>query len=187
MKGFLLFNLLVALVPGACHNQLNHTMDNQNNGNFQAERITKTATIVLNGPIDTVFPLFGAFEEKKWAEGWNPVPLFPLSETMAEGILFKTAGHIHYETENIWVVSKYQPADHLVQYTVIAPGRFQTITITCAAATAGTPGSATRATITYTFTGLNETGNTISKHLITKMYAMNLKDWEEAINKYLTR
>ncbi len=42
-----------------------HEMDNTN---FKSEKVSKTATIILNNNISTVFPLFGAFEEKKWAE-----------------------------------------------------------------------------------------------------------------------
>ncbi len=39
--------------------------------------------------------------------------------------------------------------------------------------------------ITYTHTGLNALGNEIDKHAIEKMYARDLKDWEEAITHYL--
>ena len=36
------------------------------NTDFKSEKVSKTATIILSGNISTVFPLFGAFEERKW-------------------------------------------------------------------------------------------------------------------------
>jgi hypothetical protein len=39
--------------------------------NFKAERILRTATITLNGNIKDVFPLFDAFEERKWEPDWD--------------------------------------------------------------------------------------------------------------------
>ena len=46
-------------------------------------------------------------------------------------------------------------------------------------------GSTRSQPITYTFTGLTEEGNThIAKHL-ARIFAHNLKDWEEAINYFL--
>jgi len=41
------------------------------NTNFKSERISKTAGLIINGNVEKVFPLFGAFEERKWAEGWD--------------------------------------------------------------------------------------------------------------------
>ena len=155
-----------------------HSLHQQN---FIAERVSRTATFIAAGPIDKVFPLFGPYEERKWAEGWNPAPVYPLTETMEEGMLFTTPSHMHGETESIWTLSQYQPANHRVQYSVVSPGRFLTITVVCSATSA----DRTTATVTYTFTGLNEEGNAISKHLLRKMYGRELKDWEEAINYYL--
>jgi hypothetical protein len=34
-------------------------------------------------------------------------------------------------------------------------------------------------------TGLDNPGNEIGEHIINKIYAQSLKDWEEAINYYL--
>ena len=63
-----------------------------NNTNFKSERVSKTATIVLNRNISTVFPLFGAFEERKWAKGWDPILIYPDTEIIEEGTTFKTEG-----------------------------------------------------------------------------------------------
>lgn len=47
------------------------------NNNFIAEKVTKTATFNLNAGVDKIFPLFGAFEERKWTDGWTPTLIYP--------------------------------------------------------------------------------------------------------------
>src|SRR6516225_10013819 len=92
---------------------------------------TQTATITINGDIEKVFPLFGAYEEKKWAKGWQPTPVYPSTETIEEGTTFRTPGHLPGENEYIWRVSKYDTRNHIVQYMVYASERCWTITVQC--------------------------------------------------------
>ena len=159
----------------------NNKAQTMNSVRFSAERVSKTATITVNGTIEQVFILFGAFEERKWANGWNPELIFPATETMGEGTTFRTRGHGHGEAAFLWIVSKYEIEKHLVQYLVSTENRYWTITIQC------TPGAGnkTLATVTYTFTGLNESGNEINHHSLAAMYHENLADWQEEINYYL--
>jgi hypothetical protein len=70
------------------------------NDTFTAQRVAQTATILLNDRVDKVFPLFGAFEERKWAEGWNPTLIYPQKEIIEEGTTFRTHGHGHGENES---------------------------------------------------------------------------------------
>lgn len=148
---------------------------------FRAERVSRTATIMLNGAIETVFPLFSAIEEKKWADGWNPIILYPTSEKLEAGMVFMTEGNNQTESEYAWIVSAYQPDNYLVEYTVSTANRIWVITIQCTALSA----FGTKATVTYTFTGLNQLGNKFNRNHIERMFENNLADWEEAINYYL--
>jgi hypothetical protein len=146
-----------------------------------SRRVSKTAAITLNGTPERVFPLFGAIEEKKWAEGWNPEILYPESLPIEEHMIFRTPSHFHGEGPYLWAVSKYLPDSLLVEYTVSNADRIWFITIQCSDNKNGTTG----AQITYTFTGLTETGNENSETALEHMYHSDLKDWEEAINYYL--
>jgi hypothetical protein len=148
---------------------------------FTAERVSKSATIRLEGPIEKVFPLFGPVEEMKWADGWNPVVLYPASGYVEEGMVFTTQGHGHGETVFAWIVSKYQAENHVIEYIVSTANRYWVITVRCFASSV----EQTKATISYTYTGLTPLGNEINKQAIEKIYKQNLKDWEEAINHYL--
>ncbi len=153
-----------------------------NYSDFKSEKVTKTAEIELNGNIKKVFPLFGAFEERKWAEGWNPTLIYPEIEMIEEGTTFKTKGRGE-ELEFLWRVSKYYPEKYLIQYLVSTDNRYWTITVNCCSLDE----SITKAEITYAFIGLNEIGNEINKKSLERMYENNLKDWEEEINNYLKK
>lgn len=147
---------------------------------FKSKKISQRAVITLNGSVENIFPLFGAFEERKWAMGWNPVLIYPDTEIIQEGTTFKTVGN-DIEPEYIWIVSKYEPDNFLIQYLVFTNNRHWTITVECSSIDE----NKTEAEITYTFTGLNEKGNEINELALQKMYMHNLKDWEEEINSYL--
>ncbi len=148
---------------------------------FKAEKISKTAAINVNGRIEIVFPLFGAFEERKWAKGWNPILIYPETEIIEEGTTFKTDGYDNDEPEFIWRVSKYDPEKFLIQYLVTTENRYWTITVSCKLISE----NKTSVEITYSFIGLNENGNRLNKLALERMYKNNLKDWEEEINNYL--
>ena len=154
-----------------------------NNKKFKSERVSKTATISLNGTIETIFPLFGAFEERNWAKGWNPVLIYPEIEIIEEGTTFKTKVKEKGELGFIWIVTKYDPEKYGIQYLVTTENRFWTITITCHPLADGK----TSARVNYTYTGLNESGNMINKKAIQEMFRYDLKDWENEINEYLLR
>lgn len=147
---------------------------------FKSEKSQRTETITVNGNIQEAFSLFGAFEEKKWAEGWDPVLVYPDREIIEEGTTFKTAGRGE-EGEYLWRVSKYYPEKYLIQYLVSTENRYWTITVKCKPVTE----NKTSAEITYAFIGLNEKGNKINEESLERMYKNNLKDWEEEINNYL--
>ena len=150
---------------------------------FKSEKVSQTDSIILNGNIKKVFPLFGAFEERKWAEGWNPTVIYVAKDTIEEGTTFKTAGHGFGESEYIWRINKYEQKHAIIQYLVISPNRYWTITVQCRSMSA----NKTQAKITYTFIGLNETGNHLDRHFLDKMYEHHLKDWQEAINVFLDK
>ena len=157
------------------------------NASFKAERISKTASFIVNANIDEAFPLFGAFEERKWAPGWEPILIYPDKEIIEEGTTFKVKAHGHGhghgdESEFLWTVTKYDTTTHLVQYLVSTSNRFWTITVLGENTEEVLK---TKVIVTYSYTGLNEKGNKLNKSSLEKMYENNLQDWAVAINKYL--
>ena len=108
---------------------------------------------------------------------------------MEEGTTFKISaqGHGHgdeygKESEYLWIVTKYEKNEHLVQYLVSTPHRFWTITVDCERLAAT---DKTAVEVTYTYIGLSQKGNELNTQSIHEMYQNDLKDWEEALNNYL--
>jgi len=151
------------------------------NMDFKAEKLCRTAQILVNENIDTVFPLFGAFEERKWAKGWAPVLVYPATETIEEGTTFRTRANDPRESEYLWRVSKFEPQKHLIQYLVSTENRYWTITVTCSVS----GDRQTCAEITYCYIGLNPLGNELNRQSLDAMYRDDLRDWQEEINQYL--
>jgi hypothetical protein len=138
----------------------------------------------VNGPLETVFPLFGPVREKEWAAGWDPEVLYPPTGVLEEHMVFITESHRGHEPDSTWTLSRYCPDQAFIEYTVFAPGRLWRIAIQCSEV----PGEeATKAEITYTYTGLTEEGNATNERALEAMYRCDLKDWEEAINHFLEK
>lgn len=151
---------------------------------FIAERVARTASFVVNENIEVLFPLFGAFEERKWETNWDPILIYPDKEIIEEGTTFKTKAHGHgSESEYLWIVSKYEPENYLVQYMVSTSNRYWTITVKCN----DLQESKTKTTVTYSFLGLNSKGHELNKKALERMYQHDLQDWKEALNSYLAK
>jgi hypothetical protein len=147
---------------------------------FKPERIQKCSSISVNGTVEKIFPLFGPIREKEWAEGWDPEILYSTTNIAEAHMMFRTKSHYRQEEFYYWVITQFDPMLFKIEYTVSTPNRIWFITISCEP-----DGAITRARICYTFTGLNETGNQLNRDALEKMFADNLRDWEEAINYYL--
>jgi hypothetical protein len=148
---------------------------------FKAEQFVQSASIQLKGGIERVFPLFTPLGEKKWAQDWNPDLIFPSGGATQEGQILQTPDHMHGAPPSTWVVSRYDTSSHQIQYIITSAVRVAVISITCTASGKDSTG----ATISYTLTGLSAEGNALSHHLLGKIFATNLKDWENAINTSL--
>jgi hypothetical protein len=147
---------------------------------WEAVRIEETETITLHASVERVFPLFGPIEEQKWAEGWAPQILYGKSKA-EEHMIFRTNSRYADEEFYTWVISKFNEPHRLIEYTVSAPGRIWFITVSCQKY----GNEKTRATITYSFTALNEQAVARNQESLDRMFADRLVDWEEAINYYL--
>jgi hypothetical protein len=154
------------------------------NSAFTSRRVSRTRLITLNAPLRDVFPLFGPIREGEWAAGWDPQILYSTTDLVEEHMVFKTPPHPgHGEPDYAWTVSKYMPGQASIEYTVFTPERLWWIAIHCRESI---PHQTTEAEITYTFTGLTERGNALNEKAVQLMYAQDLRDWEAALNHYLS-
>jgi len=150
---------------------------------FTAKRISRTGTIRLYAPPETIFPLFTPEEEKKWAAGWEFAPVYPGDGQVEENFIFTTRTHDHHhQGQAIWIVSHYDPAACRIAYYRIEPGdKVGHIQIDCRAG----DGGQTLATVTYIYTGLAQAGNRFIEGFTAAHYQEFIGFWEQAINHYL--
>lgn len=142
-----------------------------------SKRISRSTTICLKANIGEVFPMFGPVREKDWAFGWNPEVLYSESPLVEEKMVFRTPG---VDGDYIWTMSKFDADLHLVEYMVHTENRLWFITVQCKDA-----GPQTLATVTYTYTSINQAGIALNQNALEEMFRHELKDWEDAINHYL--
>ena len=58
------------------------------------EQRTQSFTIILNGSVSDVTPLFGPVREAEWAPDWSPRFIHPAHGVQHEGVVFTTRpGH----------------------------------------------------------------------------------------------
>ena len=149
--------------------------------NFVAQGVTRTGSIVLEGTIEKVFPLFGPVDEKKWVAGWEPEVVYPATAVMEQGMVFRTRDG---EDQFTWVMTHLDPARHEVTYHNVAPGfQVRRIEVRCRALAA----ERTEAVVTYSYVGLSERGNREIAAMDENAYVAKMKHWEQAINGYLTK
>ena len=145
--------------------------------------VSRTSTISLSANLNDAFPLFGPVKEQEWEPHWHPRFVLPYAEPVQEHMVFQTAGHDpHHPTTYTWVVSKFQPAQALIEYTVFTDARIWWISIQCEQEPSE---PRTKARITYTYLGMSEEAKRANAQALETMFRHELKDWEAAINNYL--
>jgi hypothetical protein len=146
---------------------------------FVAERVTLSQVIHLAAAPSRVFPLFEPLGEKAWAEGWEPIMLFPADGAAQAGGVFTTSHPP--QGESIWTMTAYDPASLHLAYLRVTPAvQVSLIEIQCEDVRDGT----TRATVTYTLTSLSAAGNEKLAQFAAH-HQHDIASWEQAINYYL--
>lgn len=147
---------------------------------FAPLHVSRSGSIRLSAAPADVFPLFEPIGEMRWAEGWSPRVLYPLSGEARLGMVFTTQHP--GEAETIWTIAAYDPERLRISYVRQTPGsRVGVIDVECAAAGDQT----SHVTVTYTFTALSEEGNVYIAAFTEDHYAAYMAEWERAINHYL--
>lgn len=138
--------------------------------------IRRTGQIILLGPIERVFPLFGPVDEAKWAPGWEPA--IKHGGNAEAGTVF-TVDSPHAAT---WIVTRYDSKAHDMQYTVVFPeDRVVQLDKECQSGNV----SETRCDIAYAITALSDSGRQVVEHYTQEKHDERIAHWQLAINHYL--
>ncbi len=73
-------------------------------------------SFVVSAPYADVFPLFGAYEERKWAVGFEPKFIHPVPAHDQPGMVFTT---VQEDMPRVWVNTAFDIATGHVQYVYV--------------------------------------------------------------------
>lgn len=134
----------------------------------------------LEQPVGDVFPLFTPEGEKLWAPGWDYENVMG-SEKLHEDYVFQTRTHDHAAADAIWIVKKFDPENHLVQYYKVEPrSKVGVVTVRCERLAA----HRTRVAVGYAYTGLSEEGNAFIDGFTPAVYRNFIGEWKSLIESY---
>ena len=134
----------------------------------------------INQPIDILFPLFSAEGEKLWVPGWDYENVMG-SNDLHEDYIFLTQHHDHASSKAIWLVKRYDPKAHFVQFYKVEPNdKVGIISVKCLQIDA----SKTEVEVTYHYISISEKGNEFIKHFTSEEYIKFIDEWEKLLFLY---
>jgi hypothetical protein len=137
-------------------------------------------SLVVMAPYEQAFPLFGAYEERKWAKGFDPQFVHPSPAHDQQGMVFTTVrdGNLY-----LWINTAFDPASGHVQYVYFV--RETMVTLIDIHLTK--PGAAqTRIDVVYERTAVRPEANEQVAQL-GKEDGNRGMEWAEMINGYLAK
>jgi hypothetical protein len=137
----------------------------------------KEFSFLVNASYDETFPLFGAYEEREWAVGFNPQFVFPSSPHDQEGMVFTTQQE---GKKRIWVNTAFDQETGRAQYVYFIP---ETMVSLIDVRLTKSGNSKTKVDVTYERTALTPDAN----HYVTEMAAADADagpHWAAMINGY---
>jgi hypothetical protein len=142
--------------------------------------IRHTKSFEMDLPIAELFPLFSPEGEKRWVPGWDYENLMGKTE-LSEDDVFLTKAHDHGTTEAIWIVKKYDPESHFVQFYKIEPkDKIGVITVSCTELET----SKTKIEVTYKYLALSATGEKFIAGFDEEAYAAFIGEWQSLLSSY---
>jgi len=146
------------------------------------EQRTQSFTIMLNGTVADVTPLFGPVREAEWAPDWSPRFIQPAQGAQREGVVFTTTSA--EGRDRIWLLTAYDVKDGQVEYVVTTPA-FTVTEIKIRVVPDGEEHC--KATIKYRRAALGAEGNEEVANLDAHWAEEQRTHWETAINEALAK
>jgi hypothetical protein len=147
---------------------------------YKMKSISHTKAFEMDLPIAALFPLFSPEGEKYWVPGWDYENVMGTTE-LSEDYVFLTKTHDHGTTDAIWVVKKYDPQSHFVQFYKIEPEvKIGVVTVTCTALEA----ERTKVQVTYKYIALSAVGEMFVSEFSESHYEEFIGEWQTLLSNY---
>jgi hypothetical protein len=166
---------MLAIMAGAIAPAFGHA---QENSAPVLKHTHEEFSLIVRAPYEQAFPLFGAWEEKKWAEGFDPQFVYPIPPRDQEGMVFRVQ---HKHMSSVWTNTAFDLTTGHVQYVyVVNDAMVCLIDIHLARASA----AETKVSVVYERTALTPEANEHVEQM-AKSDATSGPEWANAINGYL--
>ncbi len=142
--------------------------------------ISHTKAFEMTIPIAELFPLFSPEGEKYWVPGWDYENVMGTTE-LSEDYVFFTKTHDHGTTDAIWIVKKYDPKSHFVQFYKIEPKyKIGVVTVKCTKLET----ERTKVLVTYKYIALSATGEKFIAEFSEIAYEKFIGEWQTLLSNY---
>jgi hypothetical protein len=148
----------------------------------EAKQQAQSFTIMLNGSVADVTPLFGPVREAEWAPDWSPHFIHPARGVLREGVVFTTTNC--HGKERLWLLTTYDARNGRVEYVVVTPS---VIANEIKIRVLSDGEQHCKATITYRQSALAPDGNEEVAKLDAHWAEEQRIHWEAAINAVLAK
>ena len=142
--------------------------------------ITYTNSFDMAVPVAELFPLFSPEGEKHWAPGWDYENMMGTTD-LSEDYIFLTKNHDHGTADAIWIVKKYMPQSHYVQFYKIEPeDKIGVVTVQCTELES----ERTKVQVTYKYMALSAVGEKFVSEFSERAYEEFISEWQTLLSKY---
>ena len=142
--------------------------------------ITHTKAFEIAQPVEEMFPLFTPEGEKLWVPDWDYKNLMGTTE-LSENYVFLTGTHDHGTANSIWIVKKYDPKTHFVQYYKMEPkDKIGVVTVECTEL----EDEKTKVQVTYKYVALSTAGEKFISEFNNTAYENFIGEWQKLLTIY---
>ena len=146
-------------------------------------KIARTTSFEIAQPVEVVFPLFSAEGEKLWVPGWDYDNIMGYTE-IYENDVFLTHSHDHAGAGAVWIVKRYDPANHCIELYRVEPGdKVGLVAVDCTALNKAT----TKIEVTYTYIAISEKAKSFLETFTESFYESFIQEWKDLLEDYFER
>ena len=142
-------------------------------------RVTRSYVQHLAAPLARVMPLLTAARENEWAAMFEPRILHAGEPPGGLRGVFATG---EGGEQTLWTMTAFDPSAGHVAYFRTIPG---VLAVHIEIRLAPDGPSACRATVSYTYSALDPSGNARVEAMTEARYVAQMVEWEKALNHYL--
>jgi hypothetical protein len=142
--------------------------------------VEHTLAFELQQPVSEVFPLFSPEGEKYWVPGWDYQNVMGTTE-LFEDYVFLTNSHDHGTTVAIWLVKRFDPETHTIEYYKVEPDdKIGLVRVCCVAQAA----ERTKVEVTYRYIALSKKAEDFISRFTAEAYKGFIGKWQILLSQY---